>query len=80
MIKDGSGSLTVSAGPDASEQCPAESVQRDGSRLKVVITAGSERPRKLTFTFSVAGNLLTGTGTLKRDGQTQTGKVVFKKQ
>jgi hypothetical protein len=80
IIKENNGTVTVSAGPDSGEQYPAESVQRDGNRLKVVILAGSERPRKLTFDFTVNDSMLSGTGTLERDGQTQTGKLEFKKQ
>ena len=80
IIKESNGAVTVSAGPDASEQYPAESVQRDGNTIKFVVLAGSETPRKLSFDLTIKENQLTGKAIFERDGKTQTGTLEFKKQ
>ena len=81
IIKENSGTLTVSAGPDSIEQLPAYSVQRSGSAIKFTVTDRADTPRKLTFDLTLKEEVLSGKVTIvEGDGRMQTGTLEFKKQ
>ena len=81
IIKENNGTLTISAGPDPTEQFPAYSVQRNGSTIKFTVTDRADIPRKLTFDLTVKEDLLSGKVTIvEGDGRLQTGTLEFKKQ
>jgi len=81
LIKENSGRLTISAGPDPIEQFPAYSLERNGSKVKFTVTDRADIPRKLTFDLTLKENLLTGKVTIvEGDGRMQTGALEFKKQ